>query len=136
PDAARQQNLIGERTVTLASTALPVEFSFTPERAGRFEIAAIAQSARGEKSLQNNQAARQVNIIDDYLRLMYVAYEPTWEWRFVKEVFHRDKLVGLSGFRTYLSSSDPRVRQTNALFLPTLTPKRSEFFATDVLFLE
>jgi hypothetical protein len=67
---------------------------------------------------------------------MYVAYEPTWEWRFVKEVFHRDKLVGLSGFRTFLSSSDPRVREANSLFLPTLTPKRSDFFATDVLFLD
>ena len=33
------------------------------------------------------------------------------------------------GFRTFLSSSDPRVRESNALFLPTLTPKRSEFFA-------
>ena len=136
PDAARQQTLIGEKTVTLASTALPVEFSFTPERAGRFEIVATVESISGEKSLQNNQAARQVNIIDDYLRLMYVAYEPSWEWRFVKEVFHRDKLVGLSGFRTFLSSSDPRVRETNSLFLPTLTPKRSDFFSTDVLLLD
>ena len=67
---------------------------------------------------------------------MYVAYEPTWEWRFIKEVFHRDKLVGMEGFRTFLSSSDPRVRESNVLFLPTLTPKRSEFFANDVIFLD
>jgi hypothetical protein len=67
---------------------------------------------------------------------MYVAYEPTWEWRFIKEVFHRDKLVGMDGFRTFLSSSDPRVRESNVLFLPTLTPKRSDFFANDVIFLD
>jgi hypothetical protein len=67
---------------------------------------------------------------------MYVAYEPTWEWRFVKEVFHRDKTVGVEGFRTFLASSDPRVRESNELFLPTLTPKRSEFFANDVIFLD
>jgi hypothetical protein len=54
----------------------------------------------------------------------------------VKEVFHRDKLVGMEGFRTFLNSSDPRVRESNILFLPTLTPKRSDFFATDVLFLD
>ena len=66
---------------------------------------------------------------------MYVANEPNWEWRFIKEVFHRDKLVGMDGFRTYLASSDPRVRESNVLFLPTLTPKRSEFFASDVIFL-
>jgi hypothetical protein len=89
----------------------------------------------GEAVEENNRAAREVNIIDDYLRLMYVDHEPSWEWRFVKEVFHRDKLVGMDGFRTYLASSDPQVRETNILFLPTLTPKRSEFFANDVIFL-
>ncbi|MFT5526945.1 MAG: hypothetical protein ACI9HK_004927, partial [Pirellulaceae bacterium] len=47
----------------------------------------------------------------------------------------RDKLVGMEGFRTYLASSDPRVRETNILFQSTLTPKRSEFFANDVIFL-
>ena len=109
---------------------------FTPEESGRFEFAATAEKLDGEVVDQNNQAARQVNIIDDYLRLMYVAYEPTWEWRFIKEVFHRDKLVGMQGFRTFLGSSDPRVRESNVLFLPTLTPKRSEFFANDVIFLD
>ena len=39
------------------------------------------------------------------------------------------------GFRTFLRSADPRVRQTNELFLPTMTPPRSEFFANDVIFL-
>jgi hypothetical protein len=41
----------------------------------------------------------------------------------------------MRGFRTYLRSADPKVRETNELFLPTLTPKRSEFFANDVIFL-
>jgi hypothetical protein len=100
------------------------------------EFEATAQRLDGEVVGENNRAARQVNIIDDYLRLMYVAHEPSWEWRFIKEVFHRDKLVGMQGFRTFLASSDPRVRESNVLFLSTLTPKRSEFFATDVIFLD
>src|SRR5438046_10582757 len=66
---------------------------------------------------------------------MFVEYEPTWEGRFIKEVFHRDKLVGQRGFRTFLRSADPAVRRSNELFLSTLTPKRSEFFANDVIFL-
>jgi hypothetical protein len=128
--------IVGQRAIVLSHEVENVDFSFTPDEAGRFEFVAKAEKLPGEVSEQNNQAARQLNIIDDYLRLMYVAYEPTWEWRFVKEVFHRDKLVGMQGFRTFLSSSDPRVRESNVLFLPTLTPKRSEFFATDVLFLD
>ena len=41
----------------------------------------------------------------------------------------------MRGFRTFLRSADPNVRKTNELFLSTLTPKRSEFFANDVIFL-
>ena len=74
-------------------------------------------------------------VIDDFLRLMYVEYEPTWEWRFIKEVFHRDPLVGVRGFRTFLRSSDPNVRTSDPLFLASIAPKRSEFLANDVIFL-
>jgi hypothetical protein len=127
---------VGQKTITLTQNVETIELPFTPEESGRFEFTAVADKLSGEIVDQNNTATRQVNIIDDYLRLMYVAYEPTWEWRFIKEVFHRDKLVGTQGFRTFLSSSDPRVRESNVLFLPTLTPKRSEFFANDVIFLD
>jgi hypothetical protein len=126
---------IGQQTVALRSAVQAVEFSFTPADAGRFEFSVEVDRLPGESSEENNRASREVNVIDDYLRLMYVDYEPSWEWRFIKEVFHRDKLVGLDGFRTYLASSDPQVRETNILFLPTLTPQRSEFFAKDVIFL-
>jgi hypothetical protein len=128
--------VIGERTAALQAELETLEFPFTPDEAGQFEFTAAAEPLSGEATEHNNQAARQVNIVDDYLRLMYVSHEPTWEWRFIKEVFHRDKLVGMDGFRTFLSSSDPEVRETNILFLPTLTPQRSDFFATDVLILD
>lgn len=129
--------VVGQQTQLLGGEELtPLKFPFTPAEAGRFQFSAQAQPLPGEVLDQNNHVAREATVIDDYLRLMYVAFEPTWEWRFIKEVFHRDKLVGMSGFRTFLSSSDPRVRQANPLFLPTLTPQRREFFAQDVIFLE
>lgn len=129
--------VVGEKSVTLTGGSIPVEFPFTPEDTGRFTFAAEVAPVEGETEDQtrNNRAERIVQIIDDFLRLMYVEYEPTWEWRFIKEVFHRDKLVGLRGFRTYLRSADPVVRETNELFLPSLTLPRSEFFAQDVIFL-
>ncbi len=126
---------VGQKTLSLASPIETVDFPFTPTGAGRFQFVARVEPLDGEVVKENNQVTREVNIIDDYLRLMYVAYEPTWEWRFVKEVFHRDKLIGMQGFRTYLASSDPQVRESNTLFVPTLTPKRSEFFSNDVIFL-
>ena len=127
--------LVGQRQVELAGPAASVEFPFTPELTGQFEFAAEVAPLAGESIDDNNRATREVNVRDDFLRLLFVEYEPTWEWRFVKEVFHRDKLVGMRGFRTFLRSSDPKVRKSNELFVPTLTPQRSEFFAYDVIFL-
>src|SRR5690606_21707549 len=102
---------------------------------GRFEFIAEVDPLAEEVVDQNNRSTRAVSIRDDFLRLMYVAYEPDREWRVLKEAFHGDKLVGVRGFRTYLRSSDPKVRRSNPLFMPTLTPQRSEFFANDVIFL-
>jgi len=127
--------LVGEKEVQLDSAVQPVDFPFEPNETGRFIFSAEVEPLEAEVVRQNNRAEREVSIRDDFLRLMFVEYEPTWEWRFIKEVFHRDKLVGMRGFRTYLRSADPKVRETNELFLPTLTPKRSEFFANDVIFL-
>lgn len=126
---------VGERSVTLSGPSTVLEFPFSPEDAGRFVFAAEVDPIDGETVVQNNRAEREVTVIDDFLRLLFVEYEPAWEWRFVKEVFHRDKLVGLRGFRTYLRSSDPIVRETNELFVPTLTLPRNEFFEYDVIFL-
>ncbi|MDB5384853.1 MAG: hypothetical protein JWM11_499 [Planctomycetaceae bacterium] len=126
---------IGEKTITLEDQELPVEFPFDPTESGRYLFTATIDPLPTEIVVHNNKAERESNIRDDFLRLMFVEYEPTWEWRFIKEVFHRDKLVGMRGFRTYLRSADPKVRETNELFLPTLTPKRSDFFANDVIFL-
>ncbi len=126
---------LGSKEVDLSGSTVAAIFPYTPQDTGRFRFTAEVEPVEGEVVRLNNRASREANIRDDFLRLMYVENEPSWEWRFIKEVFHRDKLVGLRGFRTFLRSADPKVRQTNELFLPTLTPKRSDFFANDVIFL-
>lgn len=134
-DASSTGILIGEKTLTLSSENTQLEFPYTPETTGRFVFRAEVDPIVGEVVTQNNQVEREIRIIDDFLRLMFVEYEPTWEWRFVKEVFHRDKLVGTRGFRTFIRSADPAVRETNELFLPTMSLPRSQFFENDVIFL-
>ena len=44
---------------------------------GTYRPGATVDPLEGEIVDQNNRAQRQVTIIDDYLRLMYVAHEPT-----------------------------------------------------------
>ncbi|HEY1067187.1 MAG TPA: hypothetical protein VGE52_13795, partial [Pirellulales bacterium] len=127
--------VLDSKTATLSGGQVGVEFPFTPEQTGAFEMTAAVDVLEGEVVDQNNKSSREVSIRDDFLRLFFVEYEPTWEWRFIKEVFYRDSLVGQRGFRTFLRSADPKVRHTMELFTPTLTPQRSDFFANDVIFL-
>lgn len=126
---------IDTRQITLSRPSATIEIPFTPDRVGRHEITVAVEPLAGEVIADNNRATRESNVRDDFLRLLYVEDEPTWEWRFVKEVFHRDPLVGMRGFRTFLRSADPRVRTTNELFLDTPSPPRRDFFSTDVIFL-
>ncbi|MBI1903586.1 MAG: hypothetical protein HYS13_20990 [Planctomycetia bacterium] len=126
---------VGTKRVALQGSLTAAVFPYTPDTTGQYRFVAKVDPLEGEALHQNNRAEREVSIRDDFLRLLFVEYEPTWEWRFVKEVFHRDKLVGMRGFRTFLRSADPKVRRENELFVTTLTPKRSDFFANDVIFL-
>jgi hypothetical protein len=129
------RTLIGEKDSPPLSTTQTVEFIFKPQEPGRVHLVAEVDRLPGEANREKNVAHGDINVLDDYLRLMFVEYEPTWEWRFIKEVFHRDPLVGMKGFRTFLYSSDPQVRQQNELFLASMTPPREEFFKNDLIFL-
>jgi hypothetical protein len=136
PAAMRAEPIVvGTRSVPLSAGTVAVEFPFTPTAIGRHEVIATVEPLDGESIEADNQVTRETLVRDDFLRLEYVEYEPTWEWRFVKEVFHRDPLVGERGFRTFLRSADPQVRASNELFLSAPAASRADFFATDVLFL-
>jgi hypothetical protein len=130
---SRPQRVAAPKTVRLDGPQVTVHIPFTPEETGRFSLSAHVQPFDDEVLEENNTAEREINVRDESLKLLFVEYEPTWEWRFVKEVFHRDPLIGWEGFRTFLRSADFKVRQTNDLFLETLIRPRSEFFGYDVI---
>jgi len=134
-DAGERGEMVGEETVRIESDAHFVNVNFRPEEAGRWELTAEVDPVDGEIVEEDNRASRKVTVIDDHLRLLFVEEEPSWEWRFVKEVFHRDPDVGLAGFRTFLASADISVRNTNDLFVPTLAMDRNTFFKQDVIIL-
>ena len=124
----------GEPIVTvLEEEAIDVDLPYLPEQSGRFELIAEVSGLPGEVSSRNNEADREVIIRDESLNLFFVEHEPTWEWRFVKEVFHREPLLGHEGFRPFLRSADFKVRQSNELFVDRLVRPREEFFANDVV---
>jgi hypothetical protein len=130
------RTLVGDKeSPKLSDATQSLEFIYKPELPGSIELVAEVDRLPNEVNREKNVVHGDISVLDDFLRLMYVEYEPTWEWRFIKEVFHRDPLVGMKGFRTFLYSSDPQVRQQNELFLASMTPPRTEFFKNDLIFL-
>ncbi|MEC7565636.1 MAG: hypothetical protein VX738_08125 [Planctomycetota bacterium] len=119
--------------VVLTEAQSTIDLPYLPTASGRFELVASVAMLPGEASERNNRAAREILVRDESLNLFFVEYEPTWEWRFVKEVFQRDPLIGEDGFRTYLQSADFKVSQSNDLFVERLIRPRDEFFANDVV---
>ena len=83
---AGNRELIGDKFATLSGMSQAIEFTYKPPRAGRFHLVAEAEKLPGEVIEENNIARGEFIVLEDYLRLMFVEYEPTWEWRFIKEV--------------------------------------------------
>ena len=127
--------VLERRTVLLAEPTQTVEISYVPQKTGRFVFRVEAERFPEEVLPDNNRAETEAIVHDNPLRLLYVEYDPTWEWRFVKEVFYRDRLIGKQGFRTFLHSAHPKVQISDEVFVPSLNRPRSEFFAHDVIIL-
>ncbi len=123
------------QVVPLKSSQVTCQIPFLPTASGRYVLEVKVDPFPEEVLEDNNCADREVAVRDESLKLYFVEYEPTWEWRFVKEVFHRDPLIGRRGFRTFLRSADFKVRRDNDLFVETLVRPRAEFFANDVILL-
>ena len=122
------------KTVRLDAESVTAEITYEPQVTGRFTLQARVRPLDGEVLTEDNSDTRDVMIRDESLKLLFVEHEPTWEWRFVKEVFHRHPMIGREGFRTYLDSADFSVRRGNDLFIETLVRSREEFFSYDIIF--
>jgi hypothetical protein len=122
-------------TVRLDGDSVDAEIVYQPQVTGRFTLEARVRAQEGEVLQEDNSDQRDVMIRDESLKLLFVEHEPTWEWRFMKEVFHRHPMIGREGFRTYLDSADFSVRRGNDLFTETLIRSREEFFSYDIIFI-
>src|SRR5439155_13619789 len=71
-DSGAAESIVGQRMIVLNGPVQTFDLPFIPQGSGRFEFTAVADTLAGDAAPQNNQTARQVNVIDDFLRLMYV----------------------------------------------------------------
>ncbi len=98
----------------------------TPTEEGVFELVVKIPPENKEVTDKNNIIQRKVRVIKDRIRVLMVFGSPSWEFRFLKGAFDRDRRVEQ---RVYLESVDPRVFTTEQTrFIPTLPETEDELF--------
>jgi len=88
-----------------------------------FGRAAVAEPPRAETVLPSSRP----------LRVLWVEYEPSWEWRFAVRALSRGKEA--VRVRSYVRSADARLREAEPRWLPSLALPRAELLDQDVVVL-
>ena len=101
--------------------SLPVDY--IPKEKGRFPLKAEITPLDGEVTRENNVFIKNLRVIDEKIRILLIAGQPSWEYRYLAGAFERDKRVDL---KIFLDSADRRARGAgNArLFIPAPPAKR------------
>jgi hypothetical protein len=107
----------GEMTETL---------TIKPQRKGRFTYTVKAEPLDGELILENNQKSKDVRVVDEKIKVLWVETIPRWEYRYAKNLIKRDKMR--FDPKIVLFEADPRIRETDGVFTDRFPEKESELF--------
>jgi len=107
------------------------ELAFIPEEVGSHTYSAVIPLQSGEQVKENNRIEFQVDVIDDKIRVLYAEGEPRWEYRFLKNLFLRDKTMDLNRIML-MREADELPRGIRSGQFPET---REELFRYDVLIL-
>lgn len=102
---------------------------------GVMSLALTENSSESQEKKRNGMNSVVQNGMNSVLRVLVIEYEPTWEWRYLKETFLHDPRIGPKGFRTFLRSADPQVRGQDPLFYSELPRDGDELQSHDVIIL-
>ncbi len=87
---------VGDAVLTPERSAVTVELIAKPEASGRVRYRIDALPIAGERRTDNNTADFEVAIVEDRLRVLFVAGYPRYEYRYLKNALLREETVELS----------------------------------------
>jgi uncharacterized membrane protein len=107
----------GETTETL---------TIKPQRKGPLTYTVKAEPLEGELILDNNQKSKDVRVVDEKIRVLWVETVPRWEYRYAKNLVKRDRMR--FDPKIILYEADPQIRGEEGLFLREFPQKDEELF--------
>jgi len=108
-----------------------VPITFTPQKAGEFDLTASIPAREDETVKDNNSATQRLRVIDSKIKVLYVEQTPRWEFRYVQSVLMRDRRIEP---KFILLQADPALTQAaNSPYLPVFPAKKEELFKYDLV---
>ncbi|MGC4006510.1 MAG: hypothetical protein QM811_26660 [Pirellulales bacterium] len=103
---------VAERTLPIDAEQAELRSSllWRPQRTGDYRLRIRAQAGEEETRTDNNQRTVTVHVRERAIRVLLVAGEPSYDYRFLKELFAREKLVDL---RVVLQDADVEFVETD-----------------------
>lgn len=109
-----------------------VELTWTPDKAGEFDLVLELTPASRETDPENNREIRHVSVREEKIRVLLADSAPRYEFRYMKQLFERDPSVEL---KTLLLEADVEYAQEDRTAISLFPVKREELFRYDVIVL-
>ena len=108
-----------------------VPLTFTPDKAGVFNLTANIPPRDDETVKDNNTATQRLRVIDSKIKVLFIEQAPRWEFRFVQAALMRDRRVSA---KFILLQADPALSQgTDSPYLAKFPATKEELFKYDLV---
>lgn len=118
---------------------IKVNFEFTPQDTGNFTYTVNIPHYKGEFSLENNSKDFNLEVLREKIRVLYICGEPSWEYKFLREVLKSNPNIELVSFIILRNPENISIVPEHELSLipfPTHEIFMKELFEFDLLIFE
>jgi hypothetical protein len=109
---------------------LKVDLSYTSTEPGEFDLMLEVAPQGDETNKQNNSEVRHVSVREEKIRVLLADFVPRYEFRYLKQLFERDKSTELS---TLLQDADLEYSQEDRTALEHFPVKKEDLAKFDVI---
>jgi len=108
-----------------------VPMTFTPQKAGVFDLTASIPPRDDETVKDNNSASQRLRVIDSKIKVLFVERAPRWEFRFLQSVLMRDRRVDA---KFLLLQADPELsRAQGSPYIDKFPAAKEDLFKYDLV---
>ncbi len=124
---------VARRAVTFTGQAQFEDLSFNASSVGgSHELEVSLAPLPGEATIENNVLRRNLRILDDKIRVLYIEGAPRWEYRYIRAVLKRDPRIDVQFINT---EGDKELARASKEHLGRFPETESEAFQYDLVIL-